>query len=324
MMRLAFVGMGSIGRRHLRNVRACLEKRGQACSIDLYRSGRGSPLEPEAIQHVHREFSLEDEISEQYDAVFITNPTAMHYETLRRFARAARGFFIEKPVFDTPDISLEALNLPETGIYYVACPLRYHPVISYVQDHIALDAVYAARAISSSYLPDWRPGTDYRLCYSAHRDMGGGVDIDLIHEWDYLTHMFGPVRTGFAIRDRLSALEIDSCDIAVYIARTERTSIELHLDYFGRKSIRQLQLLLPEDTVDCDLLAGTIRWQVSGKQIQLDSPRDGYQLAEIRHFFDILEGQCPNDSDIPGALRVLRYARGQFSSAALNREEERP
>lgn len=324
MMNLAFVGMGSIGKRHFRNVTAYLKQRGTPFSIDVYRSGQGGHLDEDISKSIREELPLDSGISRQYDAVFITNPTSLHYETLRQFSQTARAAFIEKPVFDTPDISLEALNLPETGIYYVACPLRYHPVISYVQDHIPLDTVYAARAISSSYLPDWRPGTDYRLCYSAHQDMGGGVDIDLIHEWDYLTHMFGPVRTGFAIRDRLSALEIDSCDIAVYIAQTERVSIELHLDYFGRKSIRQLQLLLPEDTVDCDLLAGTIRWQVSGKQIQLDSPRDGYQLAEIRHFFDILEGRCPNDSDIPGALRVLRYARGQFPPAAQNKKEGRP
>lgn len=323
-MNLAFVGMGSIGKRHFRNVTAYLKQRGTPFSIDVYRSGQGGHLDEDISKSIREELPLDSGISRQYDAVFITNPTSLHYETLRQFSQTARAAFIEKPVFDTPDISLEALNLPETGIYYVACPLRYHPVISYVQDHIPLDTVYAARAISSSYLPDWRPGTDYRLCYSAHQDMGGGVDIDLIHEWDYLTHMFGPVRTGFAIRDRLSALEIDSCDIAVYIAQTERVSIELHLDYFGRKSIRQLQLLLPEDTVDCDLLAGTIRWQVSGKQIQLDSPRDGYQLAEIRHFFDILEGRCPNDSDIPGALRVLRYARGQFPPAAQNKKEGRP
>lgn len=324
MMNLAFVGMGSIGKRHFRNVTAYLKQRGTPFSIDVYRSGQGGHLDGDISKSIREELPFDGGISRQYDAVFIANPTAMHYGTLRQFSQTARAAFIEKPVFDTPDVSLEDLDLPETGVYYVACPLRYHPVISYVQDHIPLDTVYAARAISSSYLPDWRPGIDYRLCYSAHRDMGGGVDIDLIHEWDYLTHMFGPVRTGFAVRDRISSLEIDSCDVAAYIARTKRAVIELHLDYFGRKSIRQLQLFLPEDTVMCDLLEGTVSWQVSGKSLAFDCGRDGYQMAEICHFFDILEGRCPNDSDISGALRVLRYARGQFPSAAQNEEERRP
>lgn len=311
-MRIAFVGMGSIGKRHFRNVRSYLEEMGQAYSIDLYRSGQGGALEKEIAGGVHREYLLEGGVSEQYDAVFITNPTAMHEKTIRQFAPFARAMFIEKPVVQDPNVDLEHLGVRENTVYYVACPLRYHPVLQYVREHVPCRTAYGAQAVCSSYLPDWRPGTDYRLCYSARRDMGGGVDIDLIHEWDYLTWLFGPVKTGFAIRERISCLEIDSCDIAAYLARTEQAVVELHLDYFGRKSLRQLRIFLPEDTVDCDLLAGTVQWQASGRRVELDCRRDGYQMAEIRHFFDIAAGHCPNDNAIPEAVRTLRYARGIF------------
>lgn len=311
-MRIAFVGMGSIGKRHFRNVCTYLEARGEPCSVDLFRSGHGGKLDSDFAGKIRKEFMQGDEIPDSYDAVFITNPTSMHYETLRRFASAASAVFMEKPVFHTPDVDLEKLNFPENGICYVACPLRYHPVLQYVRENVPCREAYGAQALCSSYLPDWRPGTDYRLCYSARREMGGGVDIDLIHEWDYLTWLFGPVKNGFALRDRVSDLEIDSCDIAAYLARTERAVLELHLDYFGRKSLRQLRIFLPEDTVDCDLLAGTVQWQASGKHLEFDNQRDGYQMAEIRHFFDIAEGRCPNDNTIPAALRTLRYARGEF------------
>ena len=314
MLKVAFVGMGSIGKRHLANVCTYLKEDGRRFSIDLYRSGKGGSLEPNIASMLHRQFVLAEDmpISEHYDVVFITNPTALHYETIQRFAPAADAIFIEKPVFDSPDLPLDALNLSPKQICYVACPLRYNPVLAYVREHIPVEEAYAARAICSSYLPDWRPGTDYRTCYSAHRDMGGGVDIDLIHEWDYLSWLFGPVQVGFSLRDQLSQLEIDSYDIAAYIAKTERTAIELHLDYFGRKSIRQLQILLPDETIDCDILAGTVQYGVSGKRIQLDCQRNNYQMAELCHFFDILDGKCANDSSIHGALRVLRYARGEF------------
>lgn len=311
-MKLAFVGMGSIGKRHFRNVCAYLEQTGQNYSIDLYRSGYGRRLESDVAAKIHRERFLGDGIPCQYDAVFITNPTAAHYETIQRFASAAAAMFIEKPVFDHPNVNVNALELPQDGIYYVACPLRYHPVLQYVREHIPCREAYAVQAICSSYLPDWRPGTDYRLCYSAHQNMGGGVDIDLIHEWDYLTWLFGSVKQGFAIREQISNLEIDSCDIAVYLAKTENTVLELHLDYFGRKNIRQIRIFLPEDTIDCDLLAGTIHWQTSGKHLDLDSRRNDYQMVEIHHFFEIVQGLCPNDNTISDALQVLRYARGEF------------
>ena len=45
--------------------------------------------------------------------------------------------------------------------------------------------------------------------------MGGGVGIDLIHEWDYLTWLFGtPVET-YSIQRKISNLEIDSDDVAI-------------------------------------------------------------------------------------------------------------
>ena len=314
MLKIAFVGIGSIGKRHFRDLCMFLNQKKRSYMIDVYRSGKGAAIEPDLASNIHREIWLSNNmaVSEYYDVVFITNPTAVHYETIRHFAGSARAMFIEKPVFDNPYADLNALRLQQDVIYYVACPLRCHPVIKYVQTYIPYDQAYAVRAISSSYLPDWRPGTDYRICYSARQSLGGGVDIDLIHEWDYLTYLFGPVKSGFAIRKKFSDLEIDSNDYAAYIAQTEHTAIEVHLDYFGRKSIRQLQIFLPEDTVECDILTGDIYWRVSGEHVHLDNERDGYQMRELQHFFEILDGKCSNDSNIADALRVLRYARGDF------------
>lgn len=316
MLKIAFAGMGSIGKQHFRNLCTLFQVQKRDYIVDLYRSGIGTALTPELSSKVRKTFLLAEgePITEYYDVVFVTNPTSEHYETVRRFAGASRAMFLEKPVFDHPDVDLENLCLRTDGIYYVACPLRYHPVIQYIRSHVSCEQAYAVRAICSSYLPDWRPGTDYRTCYSAKKNMGGGVDIDLIHEWDYLNVLFGPVYTGFAILDRVSELKIDSNDLAIYIALTAHTAIELHLDYFGRKPVRQMQIFLPEDTVDCNLLTGDISWYVSGKHIHLDCGKETYQMAELQHFFEILDGKRPNDSKVTDALRILRYARGEFGT----------
>lgn len=306
--------MGSIGKRHFGNVSDYMTEHGTPFEIDFFRSGKGCSLPEEITAKAGRIRSVSEPLTpgDQYDVVFVTNPTASHYDTVAKFAHHARSFFVEKPVFDRADMDLAALQLPENVVCYVACPLRYHPVIQYVREKIPCKDAYAVRAISSSYLPDWRPGTDYRQCYSAHKDMGGGVDIDLIHEWDYLAWLFGPVRSGSCLRDQISALEIDSNDIACYLARTDRAVIELHLDYFGRSAIRQLQIFLPEETVTADLLSGEILYHRSGERIVLDSSRNNFQRSEISHFFDILEGRCDNDNDLPTALQTLQYTQGRF------------
>ncbi len=307
---VAFVGIGSIGKRHIRNLVTYLNSKGDSFEIDLYRSGHGSELSEDIRPNISKVYSYSDEISKNYDIVFITNPTISHYEALKRFAGHAKSFFIEKPIFDKTNVDLSIFDDLKGVECYVACPLRQHPVISYIKNNVNLKDVFSARAISSSYLPEWRPGQDYTKCFAAHRDMGGGVGIDLIHEWDYLIDFFGMPTKCYSIQEKISNLEIDSDDIALYIAKTPTTTIELHLDYFGRQTIRTLDLYLKEETIHCDLLAGTVSYLKEGKTVTMKVVRDDYQIAEIDHFFNIINHKVENDNTMKHAFDVLKIAKG--------------
>lgn len=311
--KIAFVGLGSIATRHLKNVAAYLSNRGDTYSIDLYRS-QMRPLPEELAALVKDVYLYGDEIpvERQYDVVFVTNPTSMHYETLVKFCRNTKSFFIEKPVFDSTSVDESIFDKLKGIKCYVACPLRYNAVLQYVKNNVDLNQVYSARSISSSYLPDWRPGQDYRKTYSAHKDLGGGVSIDLIHEWDYLSWLFGMPAECQSIINKVSNLEIDSDDLAIYIGGNDKTTFELHLDYFGRKAQRTLDLFTSEDTIHCDLIAGTVDFLKKGKTIKLESERNAFQMAEIAHFFEIINNNTINDSTPEHAYQVLKIAKGEF------------
>lgn len=312
--KIAFVGLGSIATRHLKNVHVYLASQGDSCSVDLYRSSMSRPLSEDLQPLVNNSFLYADEIpaNRKYDVVFVTNPTSMHYETVTRFAEHTDAFFIEKPVFDSTKVDEHIFKMIEDKINYVACPLRYNAVLQYVKEHVDLSKVYSARAISSSYLPDWRPGQDYRNTYSAHKELGGGVAIDLIHEWDYLTWLFGmPTECQHLIK-KVSNLEIDSDDLAIYIGRNEKTAFELHLDYFGRQTLRTLDLFMEDDTVHCDLFAGTVSFLKKGDTLKFESERNAFQMKEIEHFFEIVNHKIENDSTPEHAYRVLKIAKGEF------------
>ena len=115
-----------------------------------------------------------------------------------------------------------------------------------------------------------------------------------------------------SIQTKLSSLEIDSDDVAIYIARTKTTSIEVHLDYFGRQPIRRLELFLPNDTICCDILKGTVSFLKTRQTETFHFERNEYQMKEIEHFFAIVDGQIGNDSDVSHALQVLRIAKGEY------------
>lgn len=312
-IKVAFWGLGSIAKRHIRNLREILESRGERFTIDVYRHRVQEITENDVTKIVDNNFVVDEWGRETYDYVFITNPTALHYETIKKCAPYARALFIEKPVFDGTGYDVKDLAIPEHMQCYVACPLRYNQVLQYVKGNIPVNEVISVRAISSSYLPDWRPGTDYRTTYSAHVEMGGGVAIDLIHEWDYLTFLFGMPKSGSYIGGTFSNLDINSDDLAVYIARYEDKVVELHLDYFGRCSERLLRLYTNDDVIEADILNGRIRWKKSGEVVAFTNERDDAQKRELEHFMDIVDGKTANDSTIAHAVRVLQLSKGCFA-----------
>ena len=106
--------------------------------------------------------------------------------------RARRTVFIEKPIFRGPATTWNSWALAPGQKAYVAAPMRWCRGLPGAEGAAGQPAAVFRPVICSSYLPGWRPGVDYRQVYSAHKAMGGGVTIDLIHEWDYMVDLFGP------------------------------------------------------------------------------------------------------------------------------------
>lgn len=310
IIKICFVGIGSIAKRHIINIYKLFEKMKKRVIIDAYRSGKGKDNDFMWQEYVRNIYVKYDDISDIYDVIFITNPTQEHYDTLKQFQNKGKAFFIEKPVFSTSFVDVRCLNIDSKKKYYVACPLRYNKVIQYLRENVNFSKIYSVRAISSSYLPEWRTGIDYRNTYSAHKDMGGGVSIDLIHEWDYLTYLLGMPEEVMHLKGQLSELEIDSDDVAIYIAKYPNKVLELHLDYFGKKPIRQLMLFGETDTIVCDLLKNTITFLKEDKVIAFRQERDDYQMKELEYFFDLLHTEEKSQNDIYHACKVLNLAEG--------------
>ena len=306
---IAFVGMGSIGKRHLENVCQLIKSQGNTCAIDLYRSSMARELSSDVRALISNQYLYSQDVQREYDIVFVTNPTSLHLETALKFRSHTKSFFIEKPVFESFDLDERTVAILDEIPSYVACPLRYNPVLQYVKQNVDLDSVISVRAMSSSYLPDWRPGQDYRETYSAHTKLGGGVDIDLIHEWDYLTWVFGMPTECYGIAGRFSNLEIDSNDTALYVAKNDKLTYQLHLDYFGRKTLRTLDIFTTEDTIQCDIVGGIVTYLKEGRTLDFNSERNAFQMAELQHFFDIVEGKTENDSNVRHGINVLKLTK---------------
>lgn len=289
-----FVGLGSIGSRHLRNLFSVCSERGISLCVDAFRHSH-TPLDREMAVSVRREVFDVGQLS-HYDLMFICNPSQLHYETMVSLQGKADRFFVEKPLFTRPLTDDELRPFLDENRYYVACPLRHTKTFAELKQFVLEHPVYSVRAICSSYLPEWRPGVDYRTLYSS-REESGGVVVDLIHEFDYLFALFGmPVDSKMFAR-RVSQLEISSNDVAVYVASYADKVLELHLDYFGRMPQRYCEVYTQDEVRRFDFLSTS-------------EDRNASYLREIRYFLNWVNGDNPNMNSPQFANSVLRAIRG--------------
>ena len=95
-------GGGSIAKRHIRNLYRIAGKRELSITVDAFRRG----INTIPADGVNKEYTELSDVPCDYDAIFITNPTGQHLDTLKQFHNKGKNFFIEKPV-----VSLTQLDL---------------------------------------------------------------------------------------------------------------------------------------------------------------------------------------------------------------------
>lgn len=296
-MKVIFFGLGSIGKRHLSNLTQVCEEKGIDVSIHAYRTSKPTS-NIEGVKNVYHMNELESE----YDVAFITNPTSLHYETINFIKDRVASFFIEKPIFHKihPDIS--TWEYPDK--YYIACPLRYKKVMRVAKEIVEKQKVLSARAICSTFLPNWRSG-DYSKNYSADPNLGGGVELDCIHELDYIVDLFGfPIETKYMF-GKVSSLEIKSNDTALYMLRYSDKFVELHLDYYGRHSQRKIEFITENDLITVDLITNQIASETKKEIVSFDEEYNQFYLNEMNYFVEQVISNKDNRNNLYHAHKVL-------------------
>ena len=308
MLKICIIGLGSIGQRHLRNVAYVLKGRGLDAEFDVVEPRELDYLDDETRALVAHRFPTPEEIGE-YDLVWITNPSQIHHETLKAVKDRARRFLVEKPVFTKALSDADLAPFADVAKFYVACPIRHTRTFLWLADFVRANRVYCAKAMCSSYLPEWRPGTDYRKTYAAQPG-SGGVKLDLVHEFDYLFTLFGLPAESRLEEGKFSHLEIASSDVVSFVAKYPDKTLELHLDYFGRVARRQIELFTAEDVVVCDFVKSEVRFLRSGETVDLSESRDAYCRREEEYFLDFALNGKANVNSIPYANNIIRFLEG--------------
>jgi predicted dehydrogenase len=294
------IGYGSIGRRHAR----ILTELGHRVVV----------VSSQKIEYSLQYQTITRAIEiEQPQYIIIANNTSKHYETLVELVQLDYNgvLLVEKPLFHEP------LDLPKNRFQgvYVAYNLRFHPLLQRLYSFLKQQRVITVHTYVGQYLPYWRPQSDYRLCYSAHRSDGGGVLRDLSHELDYITWMLGGWKSVVAMGGKYSQLEIDSDDAFSMMLTTPLCPVvSIHVNYLDRIARRQIVINTNEHTVELDLINGHLIIDQIVEECKIDCD----YTYRIQHQ-NILEGKTSSTCLWEQGLDILRLIQAAEKSAICKR-----
>lgn len=328
-MKILIAGLGSIGRRHLRNL--------QDLNIEelvLLRSGRATLSDDDLAG-----FPTERDITEalqrhQPDAVVISNPTSFHLDVAIPAAEAGCHLLLEKPISHTMErVPILAKIVQEKNLrVLVGFQFRFHPGLQCIKqllDSGVIGAVTSVDAHWGEYLPGWHPWEDHRTGYAAREDLGGGVLLTLCHPFDYLRWLIGEVQSVSAMTAQQGGLNIRVEDTANTMLRFENGALgTVHLNYIQRLPTHTLRITGQRGSILWDNADGEVHWY-QGKteawqteKVPTDFARNTLFVEEMKHFIGCIENgtdPCVNLIDGIAALQLVLAAK---VSASEKREIE--
>jgi predicted dehydrogenase len=302
-MRILIKGFGSIARRHAGNL---LSLGFTDITLVSTKSNLG-----EGFNHLKKFPNLDSALeNNQYTHGFICSPTAFHIEDLNSFLDAdIRNIYLEKPISHNWNQCQQLLNRIDVNAFrvQVGFDLHFDPGLMKAQQIIqsqVLGKIYSANAFVGQYLPDWRPYEDHRLGMSAFLEKGGGVMLDLVHEFDYLLWLLGNPKKIMAFYQKNPQLEIETEDLADVLIQFESgVNSTIHLDYHQRKLIRYCIFTAEK---------GTIKWDLAERSltvVQHDKTSETFDFSNFERndrYLQIVEAFM-KDADDP---RLTSYKDG--------------
>jgi predicted dehydrogenase len=320
-MKFLIAGLGSVGRRHFRNLIALGEK-----DIVLLRT-RKSTLPDDELAGYPVETDLREALAKHKpDAVIVANPTSMHLDIAIPAAEAGCAILLEKPISH----SMERLDQLEQAVkksgakVLVAFQFRFHPGLVRARQFISdgeIGRVISAHVHFGEYLPGWHPWEDYRTGYAARADMGGGVVLTQCHSLDYLPWLVGRPVSVWGFTGKISDLEVDVEDTAKIGLRFESGALgSLHLDYNRQPPVHTLDVAGTRGSLKWDLADGAVQIYRAESKIWERYPLpDGWErnvmfMEQMKHFVAVVRGGVESSCPLEEGIRVQRLVSAVHES----------
>ena len=303
-LKFFIVGLGSMGKRRIRNLHFHGERRIIGYDIRLDRM-----LEAGKKYGIEIIDNLKKVSKESFDAMIISTPPDQHGDYIRMALKLEKHFFVEHPTSadgykeiisaetKTGGVNLKTVKAP-------SCTLRFYQPIKMIKAILVqgkIGKILAFQYHTGQYLPDWHPYEDYREVYFSKKETGACREI-FPFELIWLNWIFNSKAkeiSGFV--GKISDLEMTADDIILANLKYQNGILgSVIIDAISRKPYQTLRVLGSEGTLDWEGFDSAIKLYTAKSKktktiiVPKNHPEAGY-----------INGEEMYNDEIKAFLRVI-------------------
>ena len=328
-MNILIVGLGSIGQRHLRNIKKFYPKTNFFCYRRIFKTP--------SLDNFNRikDFDLKSKYKITYiknlnklqkyniNAAFICTPSSFHVDETIKIIKQGINVFVEKPLgsslknIDKLKKTLKSKKI----ISMVGFQLRFNPIMIKLKKMVNSNKFGKLNQILIHHgenINNFHQYENYRNLYAAKNNLGGGVILTQIHEIDYMLYLLEDykIKTIKTLKSKISKLKMDVEDTLnstfLFINKKNQLSCNLHLNFYEQPGKRQINLIFEKGKILADLNNNKIIYE-NNKKKKIEKfyfRRNDLFISEIKYFFKhIKSDQMIGDSmNLYNGIKTLELA----------------
>lgn len=238
-MKFLIIGLGSMGKRRIRNLQAL--KAGEIFGVDLRQDRREEVTKTYGIKTIS---NLANFPVDSIDAVIVSTPPAAHDFGITFALEHRKPVFVEASVVLGKLVPLNALAKKKHILVCPSCTLRFHPAIQLIKNLVQRNRYGKVTNFSyhiGQYLPDWHPWEKISESYTSKKETGGAREM-VAFELTWLTDIVGYPDTICGLLGSTLPMGVPIDDTYVIALKSGKILGSMTVDVVARYATRRLIL----------------------------------------------------------------------------------
>ena len=317
MLRVLQVGLGSMGKRRIRNLQELGIK--DIIGFDPKEERR---KEAQRLYHIQTVSDITEGMKKNPNCMVISTPPDLHYKYSKIAIKKNIHFFTEVNLFssDTSKIIQELKQKKIVGV--PSSTMLFHPIIKHLEKLIKKKTIGNPLTVYhhfGHYLPNWHPWEDYRNFYVSKKDTGAAREV-VPFELIWMTHLFSDIYSVYGDIDKISTLEANIDDIyQILIEFVNGIKCTFIVDVISEPAINETKIIGDKGMIYCDHNTGTIKigkcnkWKEvkietgkMAKGYKGNTPSDSLYVEEMKSFLDAIKKKSLVRYTFDDELKILK------------------